>query len=219
MIKLVKSNIRKDRAVFTAFLMIIILSTLLLNIGLFMKKYDAQYDEKKEREGIGDVELFATGYSDEVSEILNGISDVKDYRLSDIIRSEETSLSSVDKKYEENRSDVVIHSVESAHISHCKFMERDDSLGGPKAYLNLYFATSKGFKLGDKITIEAPVLETIEYTVAGIYEDVQQGNTFSWCSIALDPDSFSAQRKLAEDAAKLDIAYIAQRIVLRPAVL
>jgi hypothetical protein len=108
MVKLVKSNIRKDRAVFTAFLMIIILSTLLLNIGLFMKKYDAQYDEKKEREGIGDVELFATGYSDEVSEILNGISDVKDYRLSDIIRSEETYLSSVDKKYEENTIDRTI---------------------------------------------------------------------------------------------------------------
>ena len=104
MIKLVKSNIRKDRAVFTAFLMIIILSTLLLSIGLFMKKYDAQYDEKKERAGIGDVELFATGNSDEVSEVINGISDVKEYRLSDIIRSEEASLSSEERKYEENRS-------------------------------------------------------------------------------------------------------------------
>ena len=49
-------------------------------------------------------------------------------------------------------------------------MERDDSLSGPKAYLNLYFATSKGFKLGDKITMEVPALETKEYTIAGIYE-------------------------------------------------
>lgn len=210
MIKLVKSNIRKDRAVFTAFLMIIILSTLLLSIGLFIKKYDAQYDEKKEWAGIGDVELFATGNSDEVSEVINGISDVKEYRLSDIIRSEEASLSSEERKYEESRSDVVLHSVESVHISHCKFMERDDSFPGPKVYLNLYFATSNGFKPGDKITIEVPALETKEYTVAGIYEDVQQGNTFSWCSVALDPESFDAQRKLAEDAAKLDIAYIAQ---------
>ena len=51
MFKLVKSNIRKDKAVLAVFLLIITLSAMLLQTGLFVNRYDALYDEKKEAAG------------------------------------------------------------------------------------------------------------------------------------------------------------------------
>ena len=44
MIKLVKSNIHKDRGVLAAFLLIITISTMLLHTGLFVSRYDKIYD-------------------------------------------------------------------------------------------------------------------------------------------------------------------------------
>ena len=48
MIKLVKANIHKDRAVLSAFLMIIILAVTLLHIGRMVSMYKPLYDEKAE---------------------------------------------------------------------------------------------------------------------------------------------------------------------------
>ena len=73
MSKLVKSNIRKDRTVLIAFLFIIILSSMLLHIGLFVNRYDALYDEKKEGAGIGDAEIYAFGTEDAVRSVMDGL--------------------------------------------------------------------------------------------------------------------------------------------------
>ena len=56
MFKLVKSNIRKDKAVLAVFLLIITLSAMLLQTGLFVNRYDALYDEKKEEQKTEQVE-------------------------------------------------------------------------------------------------------------------------------------------------------------------
>ncbi len=211
MIKLVKSNIRKDRTVLVAFLLIITLSAMLLHLGLFVNRYDALYDEKKEGAGIGDAEIYAFGERDTIQRVMDDLSEVEDYRMASIIRSEELTVISPERNLDENRDDTVVHSVEDAHVSHTTFVERDESVTGPRIYLNLYFATSNGVRLGDHITLKSDVLKEQEYTVAGIYEDCQQGNAYAWCSFALDPDSFREQWSLAREAAATGIAFIAQQ--------
>ncbi|MBQ9870488.1 MAG: ABC transporter permease [Eubacterium sp.] len=210
MSKLVKANIRKDRAVLIAFLFIIVLSSMLLHLGLFVNRYDALYDEKKETGGIGDAEVYAYGKVDVIQSVMDGLSEVSGYTMSDIIRSDELTLISEEKNLEENREDVVLHSIKDLHASHCTMMEQDETLPGPHAYLNLYYATSNNFKIGDHITLNAEGLKKTEYTVAGIYEDCQQGNTYSWCSICLDEDSFREQWKLAEDASAKGVTFMDQ---------
>ncbi|MCR4837544.1 MAG: ABC transporter permease [Eubacterium sp.] len=214
MSKLVKSNIRKDRTVLIAFLFIIILSSMLLHIGLFVNRYDALHDEKKEGAGIGDAEIYAFGTEDAVRSVMDGLEDVSSYRLSHIIRSDELTVASADRDLDENRDDTVLHSVEDVHVSHCTFVERDDSIAGPRLYLNLYFATSNGFKLGDHITLSSDALKETEYIVAGIYEDCQQGNAYAWCSFAMDETSFQEQWKAAEEAAGNGTAFIRQQEVI-----
>ena len=214
MSKLVKSNIRKDRTVLIAFLFIIILSSMLLHIGLFVNRYDALYDEKKEGAGIGDAEIYAFGTEDAVRSVMDGLEDVSSYRLSHIIRSDELTVASADRNLDENRDDTVLHSVEDIHVSHCTFVERDDSFSGPRVYLNLYFATSNGFRTGDHITLSSDALKETEYIVAGIYEDCQQGNAYAWCSFAMDETSFQEQWKAAEEAAANGTAFIRQQEVI-----
>ena len=214
MSKLVKSNIRKDRTVLIAFLFIIILSSMLLHIGLFVNRYDALYDEKKEGAGIGDAEIYAFGTEDAVRSVMDGLEDVSSYRLSHIIRSDELTVASADRNLDENRDDTVLHSVEDIHVSHCTFVERDDSFAGPRLYLNLYFATSNGLRMGDHITLSSDALKETEYIVAGIYEDCQQGNAYAWCSFAMDETSFQEQWKAAEEAAANGTAFIRQQEVI-----
>ena len=214
MSKLVKSNIRKDRTVLIAFLFIIILSSMLLHIGLFVNRYDALYDEKKEGAGIGDAEIYAFGTEDAVRSVMDGLEDVSSYRLSHIIRSDELTVASGDRNLDENRDDTVLHSVEDIHVSHCTFVERDDSFAGPRVYLNLYFATSNGLRMGDHITLSSDALKETEYIVAGIYEDCQQGNAYAWCSFAMDETSFQEQWKAAEEAAANGTAFIRQQEVI-----
>ena len=51
MIKLIKSHIRKDKTILTIFLLIMILSTFLMNIGLMASKYENLFDEYVEELG------------------------------------------------------------------------------------------------------------------------------------------------------------------------
>ena len=212
--KIVKSNIRKDRAVLIAFLLIIILSSMLLHIGLFVNRYDALYDEKKDGSGVGDAEIYAYGQEDAVRSVLDGLTEVERYSMADIIRADELTVISGEKNLEENREDAVLHSVEDEHVTRCTMVERDDTVSGPHIYLNLYYATSNGFKTGDHITLKADGLKETEYTVAGIYEDCQQGNTYSWCSFTLDAESFREQWKLAEEASAKGTAFMDQHEVV-----
>ena len=48
MVKLIKANIRKDKAVLLIFLLIVILSVLLMHTGLMVSDYKKLYREKSE---------------------------------------------------------------------------------------------------------------------------------------------------------------------------
>ena len=72
MIKLIKSNIHKDRGVLFAFLLIIILSAMVFQTGLFLTDYDKRYDRITDEQHIGNGCIFY-GDVDEVKSIVEDI--------------------------------------------------------------------------------------------------------------------------------------------------
>ena len=141
MFKLVKSNIRKDKAVLAVFLLIITLSAMLLQTGLFVNRYDALYDEKKEAYGIGDTVVFAYGDTDTIKTTMDSLSDVARYTLSDVLRPDDILVSCESKGFEEVRDDAILHPISGTHGESCAFVSRDESVTGPKIYLTTHYAT------------------------------------------------------------------------------
>ena len=197
MLKLVKSNIRKDKAVLAVFLLIITLSAMLLQTGLFVNRYDALYDEKKEAAGIGDVVVFADGTRDQVRNAMDSLVDVSRYTMSNILRPDEVQVTCKDKNIDESRNDAVLHSESDVHAGSVRFIRRDDTVTGPKIYLTLYYASANGLETGDKITFSNDAIGAKEYTVAGIFEDLQQGNQYAWNGFMFDDASFDEMWDLA----------------------
>ena len=190
MFKLVRSNIRKDKAVLAVFLLIITLSAMLLQTGLFVNHYDALYDEKKEKNGIGDIVIFAYGDPDTVRTTMDSLSDVAWYTLSDILRPDDIQVSCEAKGFDEVRDDAILHPVSGAHAKSCSFVSRDDSVTGPKLYLTAHYAYGNQLAIGDKIRLSTEATGTKEYTVAGIVEDLQQGNQYAWHGFLFDDEAF-----------------------------
>ena len=62
MIKLIKSQIRKDRTILSIFLLIMILSTFLMNIGLMASKYEDLFDEYVDELNLPDFISFIASY-------------------------------------------------------------------------------------------------------------------------------------------------------------
>ena len=85
MIKLVKSNIHKDRGVLAAFLLIITISTMLLHTGLFVSRYDKIYDEEAKRQNISDASILCAGDKVDIEKTIEAVSDVESYRMSEIV--------------------------------------------------------------------------------------------------------------------------------------
>ena len=85
MVKLIKANIRKDRNVLLAFLLILILSSLLLHTGLFVGQYSSIYDEKAEKTHEADVLSYVTGSDEEITSALRGVEEISDFSIQDMI--------------------------------------------------------------------------------------------------------------------------------------
>ena len=210
MLKLVKSNIRKDRTVLTVFLLIITISVMLLQTGLFVNKYDSLYDEKKEAAGIGDTVIYAFGDKDTMRETMDRMEDVSGYTMSDIIRPEEMLVTCKAKGFEEARDDAILHSAKGEHADSLTYISRDDSVSGNKVYLTVYYAYANHLDIGDKLTLTADVLGSKEYTVAGIYEELAQGNQYSWHGFMFEDGAFQEMWKSAVEAKEAGTSTISQ---------
>ena len=69
--KLVKAYMHKDRAVLTAFLLIIILSAFVMQIGLFLNDYEKRYDRIASEEILGSGSIRFIGNEEEVQDIVS----------------------------------------------------------------------------------------------------------------------------------------------------
>ena len=84
MVKLIRSNLHKDRAVMIVFMLIIMIASMLMHTSLLINTYDEVYDSKAEKQDIPDaIEQVRT--DDDISGIINGCDKISQYSVTDMI--------------------------------------------------------------------------------------------------------------------------------------
>ena len=213
MIKLVKANIHKDRAVLSAFLMIIILAVTLLHIGRMVSMYKPMYDEKVESRNMGDSISFVLGDEETIENVMDDMNEVAEYRTVDAILPYDYKIIEGSSK---DRSADYLFFIEDSHMNdyqQLNFIERDYSIQEPWIYVNVYTAYYNNLKVGDKVTFSSEKLGEDSFTVAGIYEDLFCGNSYSYFSAVIDDKSFEKIKDRSDDLMKEGKEFCSYKLV------
>lgn len=210
MSKLIKCNLYKDRSVLTAFLLIIIISIMLLHTGLFLAGYDDAYDRNYESRGYlkGGV-LNTFGNIEKIRKVVENEQEIREFRLCEVIMPTDVTYTTDKSDKEKDLSFLTYYKgIESYKVADTlRFIERDDSVEGPKIYLNIYNAYSAKLSVGDKMYIKSEQMGDYELTVAGIYEDLLEGSSYSYGSAILDAEIYDSLSKKADELAANGEAY------------
>ena len=199
MVKLIRANMRKDRNVLTAFLFVLILTSLLLHTGLFVGQYSSIYDEKVENTKEADVLSYIIGSDEEITKALSDLPEIADYSIQDMVMPGTVMLRIEGEEEEFDLDSSTITRIgEYGAAEEYAFLERDESVEGPKIYFNSYYAKTNNIKVGDKIHMHSPAAGDRDFHVAGIYEALIGGNSYGWMSVMVDADSFSQMWDYAE---------------------
>lgn len=191
MVKLIKANLRKDRTILIVFVLIIIFSTFLMHTGLLASNYKQLYDDYAEQTNLCDYILFTNESTDAVDETLGKADFVESYKTTDTVLLSSFTYTTSKSSKQSKATDWVFLDVNDLNgCSEIEFAERDESVAGRKIYLNIYVAYSNGLCAGDKIYIDTK-LGKYEYTIAGIYQHLFMGNSYSYLSAMLDSESFA----------------------------
>ena len=215
MVKLIRANMRKDRNVLTAFLFVLILTSLLLHTGLFVGQYSSIYEEKVEKTNEADVMSYIIGSEEVISEALSNLPELSDYSIQDMIMPGTAKLRIEGEEEEFDLDGATITRIgEYGSAKEYSFLDRDDSAEGPKIYFNSYYAKINGIKVGDKIHMHSPATGDMDYTVAGVFEALIGGNSYGWMAVMVDADSFSKMWDTAEKS-YLTTNYISDKKLVR----
>ena len=202
MVKIVKSNIHKDRGILAAFLLIIILSSMVFQTGLFLNDYDKRYDRITDERHIGNGAIFY-GDKDVVKEKVDNVPDIVDYDIIEAIMPSDLKFTVNDKDKENSLSYMLLFSRETYEIfDDSDFAIKDESIKENYVYLNVYTAYYNRVNVGDVLHIHLDKLGDYDLTVAGIYEDLLVGNPYSYASMIFDDktfDSISGKADLLEE--------------------
>ena len=186
MVKIVKSNIHKDRGILAAFLLIIILSSMVFQTGLFLNDYDKRYDRITDERHIGNGAIFY-GDKDVVKEKVDNVPDIVDYDIIEAIMPSDLKFTVNDKDKENSLSYMLLFSRETYEIfDDSDFAIKDESIKENYVYLNVYTAYYNRVNVGDVLHIHSDKLGDYDLTVAGIYEDLLVGNPYSYASMIFD---------------------------------
>ncbi len=200
MIKLIKSNIHKDRSVLIAFMLIMIISSAILEISLFLGVYDKRYDRITEEMNTGDGVSFFYGDSDTVRGIMEDMSEVESFNIIDIILPADMTFTLNGSDKEKKFSDVMYFDVERyASFEDFFFVEKDDSISSDFIYLNVYTAYYNGIGIGDVMHLHSVNFGEYDLTVAGIYEDFMAGNPYSYLSAIVDDDTYGMIKNRSDE--------------------
>ncbi|MCR5275166.1 MAG: ABC transporter permease [Clostridiales bacterium] len=215
MVKLIRANMRKDRNVLTAFLFVLILTSLLLHTGLFVGQYSSIYDEKVEKTNEADVMSYVIGSEEDIAKALSGLPELSDYSIQDMIMPGTAKLRIEDEEEDFDLDGSTITRIgEYGSAKEYSFLDRDDSAEGPKIYFNSYYAKINGIKVGDKIHMHSPATGDLNFTVAGIFEALIGGNSYGWMAVMVDADSFTTMWDAAEKS-YLSTNYISDKKLVR----
>ena len=205
MIKLIKSHIRKDRTILTIFLLIMILSTFLMNIGLMASKYESLFDEYVREINLPDYISFIASYyvpdsEDNIREMFEDADYVESFHMSDVVCFPSYKLKTEKDGKEKTEDYLMIQNMDDQNNRKLiVFSDRDDSVVGKKIYLNLHTALTNDLTVGDKVYMDTNQ-GRYEFTLAGIYQHQYMGGFESYYSAMVEEDEFEI---LKEDRDKI----------------
>ena len=199
MVKIVKSNIHKDRGILAAFLLIIILSSMVFQTGLFLNDYDKRYDRITDERHIGNGAIFY-GDKDVVKEKVDNVQDIVDYDIIEAIMPSDLKFTVNDKDKENSLSYMLLFSRETYEIfDDSDFAIKDESIKENYVYLNVYTAYYNRVNVGDVLHLHSEKLGDYDLTVAGFYEDLLVGNPYSYASMIFDDKTFNSISSKADE--------------------
>ncbi|MDO4863129.1 MAG: ABC transporter permease [Ruminococcus sp.] len=199
MVKLIRSGFRKDRAILSVFLMIIVISTFLLHSGLFASVYPRLYDDYAREQGLCDCLMWTSADHERIDSTLEGFEGVESYKVQDMVSIASLTLTTSKSSKEKKDSGWLVQRFgDNVGYKQFEFLKLDNSVGGRRIYLNEYTAVANDLCVGDTVTVSSDLGE-FEYTVAGTYQHLHMGNSYYMISVMVDEDSF---RELSEAAEK-----------------
>lgn len=176
-INFIQSNIRysKYQIFIVAFLFII--ASALINTFLFLSfHYNNSFAVEKERLNGEDVDLLfvdvdtANLKTDRISEILYGISEIKDAEV-DCTVAGNGAVEFKDGRLTLNVTYMNLTHAKEKEIGRYEILESD---GGSGVYLSYLFEVEGGYQIGDEITVTLGVFSDT-FRVAGFYNNVDTG--------------------------------------------
>ena len=198
MLKLVKAHFHKDKAVLAAFLLILIVATMLFQTGCMVARFDSMYDEKMESRGVSDSMYFAYGDREEIEDKVDQMDMVESFYLVDLVFPEDVTAKINDCKEKTLEDIFFVDELNESDYQNLYYIEKDESVTGPRIYVNVYTASSEELSVGDKLKLKIPELGDYEFIVAGIYEDLFCGQRYSYYSSVIDHDSYEKINEKAE---------------------
>ena len=92
MLKLVKAHFHKDRAVLSAFLMILVVATMLMHFSLMVARYDPMYEKNLKQRNISDSMFLIVGGQEAIETEVDKIDVVESYYIVDSIIPDMTNI-------------------------------------------------------------------------------------------------------------------------------
>ena len=200
MFKLVKAHFHKDKAVLTAFLVILVVAVTLLHTGLMVARFDTMYDDKTKEKNVPDAMYFVLGDEEEIGKQLSDNDTVKSSYLVDMIFPDVVKLSVNSGKEKDVEGIFFVDKENETVYQDLNYVEKDDSITGPSISVNVYTAYSEGLRVGDKVKISHQDLGEYDLTVSGIYEDLFCGQRYSYYSSVIDHETYKKISEKAETA-------------------
>lgn len=210
-ILLARANIRKAKGQTTAIIVIVLLSSLMMNLWLMLSMdYRKNFDRCHDRLNDGHVNIAAYVTDDDfknfISDTLKERSDVTDYTVSDAFCE---PFSFEYNGGEISQLAVILEKEDALSRNVGKFEITEDSDIKSGIYLPMLYGTGNNYSVGDTIKITF-LGEEFEYTVCGFFNSAMIGShNCNMMSLLLTEDKFE---EFSKETAALKSVYVSARI-------
>lgn len=201
MLKLIKAHFHKDRAVLSAFLMILIVATMLMHFSLMVARFDPMYEKNLKQRNINDSMFLIIGSEDAIETEVDKIDNVESYYIVESIIPDMATITVNSGKEKEIEGLFFLDENIEQKYQDLKYIEKDDTVTGPSICINVYTAYAEGIKVGDRLRFSHPDLGEYDLTVSGIYEDLFCGQRYSYYSSVIDHESYEKLSERSESYA------------------
>lgn len=173
-VMLALANIRKAKSQTVSFFLIIVIASLLLNLGLItFLNYDDNFDIKYKDLNSAHVyyAMNSTSYKNEFLDYVKSIKGVTEVEKRDVLYF----MGNFTFGSSDIEQNIVVFDEESnCNISKVSFVEKLKNIPNDAIYLPYIVKTGGNLRLGDKFTLKVGQ-DNLKFTVAGFYEEMNTG--------------------------------------------